>query len=509
MSIFDNIRNWFLAPLLDNGGEMRMRLQAAEERRQYREGRQRRYLKPARSGVDDNLIVNYAGLVIDRSISMLLGGGVTFDLPGDGETPADRYIQAVMDANKQEILLHKACLLASEQGTGYIKIIPDALPYTPRTPETVDEAGNTAPAQPEEMIVPRLVVLDPAIVTIQTRPDDVEDVLRYIITYVVTEGNTTIARRQTIERNDGVEVGEDGQASITAPQSWTIIDEESRGGMPFVVVGRQAWEYEFPPILHWQNLPDPTSPYGAPDLTPDVIELQDRVNFLASNLSKLVRLYAHPMRYGRGIPKEDVQTGPGEMPVYNSPDAKIEQLDANADLVGAQQFLLSLRQSLFDITQTVDMTSMADKVGALTNFGLRVLYADALAKLGVKQRLFGDALLELVRRLLVLGGHEPDPGEIVWPDPLPVNEDEQARVLETDMRNGLVSKQTASERRGYDWTVEEERMTAERQAAQEQQQSLGAFLLRDFNGGGGGGLFGSGGQQNVDRQSTGGNQIEL
>jgi hypothetical protein len=60
--------------------------------------------------------------------------------------------------------------------------------------------------------------------------------------------------------------------------------------------------------------------------------------------------------------------------------------------------LLSLKQGMMDITQTVDITSLQDKIGALTNFGLKVLYQDALAKLGVKRELYGDALLETVRR---------------------------------------------------------------------------------------------------------------
>src|SRR5690606_18600929 len=127
--------------------------------------------KRSRAGVDDNLVINFSGLIVNRSVSMLLGGGVKFDLPGEGETPADQYIQAVMDANKQEILLLKAALLASEQGTGYLKIIPDAITYTMRTPAEVDEAKNVVrQAAAQEIVLPRIVALDPAIVRIDTRP---------------------------------------------------------------------------------------------------------------------------------------------------------------------------------------------------------------------------------------------------------------------------------------------------------------------------------------------------
>lgn len=481
MSIFDNLRNWFLAPLLQNGGEGMERLAAAEQRRNYRQGVQRRYLKRSRAGVDDNLVINFSGLIVNRSVSMLLGGGVKFDLPGEGETPADQYIQAVMDANKQEILLLKAALLASEQGTGYLKIIPDAITYTLRTPAEMDDAGNVVQAASvREIVLPRLVALDPAIVRIDTRPDDVEDVLRYVIEYVIVEGQTVIARRETIERDDGVEIDEAGVPQIVRDPTWVIINAESHNGMPFVETSREVWPYSFPPVLHWQNLPNPTSVYGTPDLTDDVIELQDKYNFTVSNLSKIIRLYAHPQRFSRHFgTANSIEIGPDQMPNFNNDNGGIFQLEPIGDLAGAQAFALSLRQSLFDITQTVDFSSIADKIGALTNFGLRVLYTDALAKLGVKRRLFGDALTELVRRLLIIGGHDPDPGEIVWPEALPLNATEQSQVLATDMANGLVSKQTAAELRGYNWTVEQERMEAER----EDEDNLGAALLRAFNAG--------------------------
>jgi len=464
---FNKIRSWFWEPFVTE--DQQRRYIEMDRRRDYRSGKQKRFLKIRTGQPDDNLTINFTGLVIDRSVTLLFGKGVQFDLPGEDETPEDQYIQAVMDANKQQIMLHKAALLGSEQGTCYLKIIPDAY------------------AIDDEKALPRLVVIDPAWITMDTNPHDYEDVIRYIIEYTIPDpnGREKIAYRQVIERDNGVEYNDNSEAEIERPVTWTIKDYESTsmtGGKWQQVGETQVWEYEFPPVLHWQNLPDPCSPYGVPDVTEDVIDLQDRVNFLASNISKIIRLYAHPMRYGRNLgDMQKMPTGPDDMLHFkggkdNLPE--ILQLSPVGDLATSASFLLSLRQALFDITQTVDISSMSDKIGALTNFGLRVLYQDALAKLGTKRELYGDALLELVRRLLVIGGfEETDPGSVVWPDPLPADERVQGEALKLDLELGLVSKHTAALERGYDWDLEQERMSAQ----QEGESNVGAQILRAFN----------------------------
>ncbi len=100
------------------------------------------------------------------------------------------------------------------------------------------------------------------------------------------------------------------------------------------------------------------------------------------------------------------------MPVFSGDNALISNLEMQSDLTSSQQFLMNLRQSLFDISRTVDITSLSDKLGALTNFGLRVLFLDAMAKIGTKQEIYGEALTEINHRLLVIGEIDPvDGGE--------------------------------------------------------------------------------------------------
>jgi hypothetical protein len=161
------------------------------------------------------------------------------------------------------------------------------------------------------------------------------------------------------------------------------------------------------------------------------------------------------------------------------PGAKVYNVEMQSDLASSMGYMLAMRQALFDITRTVDISSMNDKLGALTNFGLRVLYQDALAKNESKKQLYGDALLELNRRILLLANMTPEEGHIEWPEPLPVNTQEEIAGLTFDLQNGLVSNETVSEKRGYIWASENEKIQNEKS----QGDNIGAMLLNNFNRG--------------------------
>jgi hypothetical protein len=487
MSILENIRNWFLQPLLEQG--TRERIEQAEKLRNYRTGNHKKFLKNRPGQSNDNLTINFTGLVVDRSVTMLFGKGVEFDLPGEDDTPESQYIDAVMDANKQQILFHKLAILGSEQGTCYLKIIPDSLPYTLRTEAVTDEDGNvTQEATATDLLLPRLVVQDPAWVEVITRPRDKEDVTGYKIEFAALGmDGKPVAYKQEIMRDDGIEIDENGNQEITREVSWTITDYEwGPLDTRWRITSQETWPYDFPPMLHWQNLPDPTSVYGKPDITDDVIELQDHVNFVASNLRKIIRLYAHPPRWGKGLGNADkIALGPDELISFQGKDAELHQLEQLSDLTASSNFLTMLRGALFAITQTTDLEGF-DKLSQVTNFGLRVLFNDSLAKLAVKRSLYGDALLELVRRLLILADFpNTDAGEIQWPEPLPVNETEQVQAVQADLNMGLVSRQTAASKRGYSWEDEKSRIETEKQENSENESNIGAMILRSFNGGGG------------------------
>lgn len=444
MGFIDTFRNTLIDRLADFllPPDLLARRKELAGYRNYRAGKQDKQLKIKPMQIDDNITMNFTGLVIDRSVSMLFGKGLTFDYESD---TVEEYLDTVWDANRKEILLHKIGLTGAESGTWYVKIIPDGKVYKGKT-------------------VPRLVVLDPLLMSIETAQDDMETVTGYNITYMTQKNGKEVVFREHTYLNES--------------NQWQI-DSGYVQHDRFVVEEEVIWQFDFPPIIHGKNLPTIEMPYGDPDVTGDVIELQDRLNLTSSNISKILRLHAHPILVGKGFAGGDaLDIEPGKM-VNTTETQDVYAVEMQSDLASSQQYMMTMRQALFDVTRTVDISSMSDKLGALTNFGLRVLYQDALAKNETKKRLYGDAILELNRRLLLLAGMGEDEGQIKWADPLPVNEQEEVAGLTFDIQNELVSNETVSGIRGYNYEKESERINAKKA----QGDNIGAILLQNFNRG--------------------------
>ena len=446
MGVMDNFRNWLLEPLL--GREAVERRSASTLKRDYRRGNHKAPIKSA----DDAIVVNFIGLLVDRSVAMLFGKEPEFDLPGESDSAEQLYIDEVWSANRKMQLLKRAAVYGAETGTCYVKILPDG---------AVNRDGK---------LVPRLVVLDPSTVTMDALPEDIDTIIRYTIAYTITDPVT--GKDKTIKQvtEHDVETG-----------YWTITDSVSVNGARWEVTNQQVWEYDFAPIVHWHNLPDVGSVYGRPDITADLIDLQDKINFVSSNTAKIIKYHAYPKTWARGFQNSGkIAWGVDEMVTTADPNALIQNLEMQSDLSSSLAFIRYLRQALFDVGRTVDIESMADKLGNLTNFGLRVLYQDALSKLEEKRGLYGEGIIEINHRLLELAGApDTDGGEVKWKDLLPTNESELSQAIKTDLELGLVSKQTASGLRGYTWGDEKERMTGEKAA----NDNIGAALLRAFGQG--------------------------
>ena len=143
---------------------------------------------------------------------------------------------------------------------------------------------------------------------------------------------------------------------------------------------------------------------------------------------------------------------------------------------GNSRYYKELKQAFFSIMRTVDIDSINDKLGTLTNFGLRVLYNDAIQKTNEKRLLIGEALLDINSKLLQLVGLDNDPGVIVWPDVLPANEQEEIQVISQEIGLGIVSKETAATERGRDWKDEQEKIAAEKVS----DSDIGTAILDQF-----------------------------
>lgn len=181
-----------------------------------------------------------------------------------------------------------------------------------------------------------------------------------------------------------------------------------------------------------------------------------------------------------GIRKQDIQTtsidGFWAIPDAN---ARVENLEMQSDLESSRLQAQEMKADFFSDSGTVDLATVKDKAGELTNFGLKLLFTDALAKNAKKRMLAGRGLSEMLRRVGVILGVDWTGVTVQWADPLPQNTVEQVANAKEAIAMGVASRQTEAERLGYDWEREKERRVEEEQDGQVRAgEALAAALTR-------------------------------
>lgn len=453
--------NWFIGI----GNMLQGVMQSSAERDRYNElvrrgnyfaGNQPKQIKVKVGKEDDNITLNHIKKIVRKSANMLAGGKIEFDFDEDDQY--SEYIDGVYKRNRKEIMLLNAAKMAGKYGTGYIQILPDY--YDDGTP--------------------RLQRLHPIQMTITTAPEDIETVVKYVQRYTFIRDNKEVARKRETVFTDYVRYNELGMEESV--QGWLVIDYEVSANTKgkWREVDRIEWPYDFPPLIHWQNEPTDESPYGDPDADDTILDLNDKINYNNSKIGKILRYHSHPKTWGRGFSGKEKRTWGEDEVVVLQGEGMLQNLEMQSDMHGSMEYVNSLTQNIYDLTGTVSLSTIKDKLGQLTNFGLRVLYQDALEKLYSKRLTFGEMLVELNRRLLVMQfeGYDGTGGKVVWPaDVIPQDQMEEANLLEKDVQNEFVSKETARGLRGYDNDTEVERIQAEKP------QDIGATLLAALNRG--------------------------
>ncbi|MGQ9555901.1 MAG: phage portal protein [Anaerolineae bacterium] len=403
-------------------------------------GRFPKPLKVRPNQPDDNVPVNFARVVVDKSVSFLFGQDVEFELDEAEKTEAEQWLAECWAANRKMTTLQKLALNGAVCGHVFVKVVARQ-PY------------------------PRLVVLDPATVDVRWQPDDIEAVTSYRVQYQTTDSQTgkTIDFRQTIDR--------DGQV-------WRITDQVSReGSVQWETISESVWPYSWPPIADCQNLPAPNEYWGVPDLEDDVLQLNLSINFVLSNLIRIVRYHAHPKTWGRGFTANQLNVAVDETIVLPSPDAELRNLEMVSDLSSSIALYERLREALHEVTRVPEVaTGKLDRAGALSGVALSILYQPLIEKTETKRRTYGDLLVELNRRLLALGGFgEENQTVLHWPELLPGDPKAEAETALLQQQLG-VSQDTLLQRMGFDPDLE-------RQKHQVSAQHLGEQMLTAFERG--------------------------
>jgi Phage portal protein, SPP1 Gp6-like len=424
------------------------RLQAISRSWDYYEGRHPPPLSVQPGQPDDNVIVNLARPVVDKGIALLFGNEVTWqaDESAADTSPAEQFLSDVWAANDKMVLLQEVAQNGALAGLCAVKVVPRS-------------GDKQRPF--------RLVNLDPKNLTIDCDDEDIDDVERYVIQYTCADDNG----RELIKRQEIVAVENELTDVVT---SWTIQNYTARGGGGKMLPdGPQvAWPYALPPIVHAKNLPCANSIWGYGDL--EDVKFNDAINLIASTTRKILRLHASPQTIAKGFNPALLRRDANQIwEIPEGTDGSIENLEMQSDLRAAREFYQDLRSAFFAMGRMPDVSQIGN-LGALTNFGLRVLFADALERTSVKRNTYGGLIVRLNRLLCLLGGKGDNvKTTLTWPDPLPVNRAEIVATAQAEQAIGVTSDETIATDLGRDYADEQTRLEAERKARQARAQSSG------------------------------------
>jgi hypothetical protein len=420
----------------------------------YYRGQHRKALKVRANQPDDNVTLNYSKRAVNKGVQFLFGKPVTFQIDAAAETrtPDELYLDTVWGTDEEkQTLLQKIALNGAVTGTAVVRLYP---------PE-----ANVPDA------LPRIVNIDPAILDVLTNPDDIEDVRAY---HLVWKSGDDWKRHRIDVQADGTWLTTE-EVRASQDRDWRMVAE-----IP--------WPYPFAPIVTAQNLPLPNEFWGMSDL--EDADINDAINFTASNIARILKFHAHPKTIGTGFAANMLQsTAVDEFWAINVEGAKVANLEMQSDLASSHEFLSTLKTAHAKVTNVPDLDPAVVNVGALSGFALRILYGDLEEVTNVKRNTYGALLAEINKRTLAIGRGVVYGSVVVkndWKSPLPSNPLEEAQTLEIDVRNGL-SKETYLEKRGYDAKKETERKTAEQDAAAEQFGNVGEMHLTAFDRGNGNG----------------------
>lgn len=423
-------------------------------------------LKPdPKTGVNHNVKVNYARLIVDVNVTHLFGQEPIWESDGKSgdSSEATKHLDRVWAANKKMLLLQKMAQNGSICGHVFVRIL------------------KPKPGEKE----PRLINLSPEYVRVVVDPEDIDSVQAYIIEYdaVDTDGQN-ISVRTEISRSGAV---------------WQILENVWRGksgGVPETTPAkaeqrREVWPYSWAPIVDCQNLPLANTYYGMADIEEDTRALGKAINFIASNIRRILYFHGHPKTWGSGFNADELPSDPQATIAFKSPTATLQNLEMTSDLSASMAYYDKVQAALFDTSRLPAVaTGHLEEAGDLSGTAMQIAYRPLTSVIAQKRLTYGEMLTTLNKHLLEMGGHGADKEvTIQWPEILPVNNLEERQVALIDKQLGA-SSDTLLWKMGYDAETEmkkkaeEDTEALERQALKFDQgvgESAGAY--GDDNGG--------------------------
>lgn len=438
--------------------ELDARAKMIEQYRKYYNGEQHRWLKPSPGETRDNsIILNLCGRAVDK-MTEFIGTPKAIEIPGKAKpgeakkvAPAQDDVDAIWDEHKGDV--PEIILSGLRAGHSFIKLhIEDG------------KADMT--------------LLDPMFTQVFWNQIYPAKILFYRMMWQIGDAQFM----QDVVPDWLEEAAADAPPLFNPPKPthWYIFDYQRKRSQ-WVEIQSEKWEYDFAPVVDWPMKKEPHEFYGRSMLS-RAIPTQDALNFAASNIGAILKFHATPKTFMFGDHLPDAPAAAdGTVPPLGSvefaanqfwddldKDARVETLELKSDLVSSMNFMNMLKGEFFSDVRVVDTSTIQDKLGQITNFGVRMIFSDQIEAAEECTTLAGKGLAETVRRMLAINETLIEEKlSAVWDDPLPVNKLELASAVEKEAKVGVLSDETLVEELGKDPETEAARKKKEKESARD------------------------------------------
>ena len=225
----------------------------------------------------------------------------------------------------------------------------------------------------------------------------------------------------------------------------------------------------------------PNSFSGISDIEQHVLSVNYAINFVLSNMARIIRVHAHPKTVATGLgANQQLALGVDDILVLPSEKADVRVVEMQSDLGSTLEMYKRLKEILHEVSRVPEVaTGKVDNIGALSGVALQILYQSLVEKTATKQLLYGDMLTEVCLHAMEIGGiRETHSILIHWPDVLPKDPAAEANAALVLEQVG-VSRDTLLTQMGYDAQAEAGKKAEEDANARQ----MGANMLQQFNNG--------------------------
>lgn len=383
---------------------------------------------------DDNATVNLFQQSVDRIVSFLFPSMPDLELDPNAtdETEDERWLAEAWAVNGGIELLQEMAMDGCFVGHVYARVMQ------------ADKAAG------EEY--PRILLLDPGTIITHWKADDPKTIIWHELRWSVDESEYVSDSRKVDYLLD----------IVNQRTHWMLYQYERTAGGPWELKIEERWNSPYGPIVQWKHLPNPHKFYGLGETTN--LDLNLKVNLVTSENNRAIRYHSSPKTVATGVDssEEIKRVGTDELWTVGNADAKFENLEMKSDLKASTSHAKSLRDSYLAERRVVILEGDVKDFQRVTNAGVRTVFMDMLSKNSILRWNYGSGIREISRRLFFLrDGRDRLVPVVNHADPLPTDEVEAVNVAQMERSMGIVSRETISTRRRYNWPIEKMKMTRE------------------------------------------------